>query len=74
MTAYNLMCPKCGSTRMLIRQEDLDSDDEFFDFENTTVGCMACGHMGQVSAWHLVEASDDGIMHMTRGGDRYDGA
>ena len=64
MTAYNLMCPKCGSTRMLIRQEDLDDEDEFYEPGHTIVGCVGCGHMCPLREWLLVETSDDGVMHM----------
>ena len=64
MTAYNLMCPKCRSTSMLIRGEDLDEDGEFHEPNNTTVGCLSCGHMAQLKDWLLVETSDDGVMHM----------
>ena len=64
MTTYNLMCPKCRSTSMLIRGEDLDEDGEFYDSANTIVGCLSCGHMAPVLSWMLVETSDDGVMHI----------
>jgi hypothetical protein len=49
---------------MLIRGEDLDEDGEFHEPNNTTVGCLSCGHMAQLKDWLLVETSDDGVMHM----------
>ena len=49
---------------MLIRQEDLDDEDEFYEPGHTIVGCVGCGHMCPLREWLLVETSDDGVMHM----------
>ena len=65
MPKYNLICPDCRSTEMVIRNEDLDEDDEFFT-QDAIVGCLGCGSMRPVSDWIMVETDEGGIVHMLR--------
>jgi len=57
-----LSCPKCGGTRLLVKEDDINAEGHFIG--NPKVGCMTCGAL--LDAYDLVpqESSYGQTLHL----------